>query len=1081
MNNRWIVFIVAILIAGLLFALFSFNVESIQEHFVDFKSLKKELGQQSCDILWSQDLLPSNKVTANSYLSSKRISKWKKEGGDGGTSCYILNDIKDRESDPILAGRDCSTMFSNVPFISNSRIDNSRQTTTTVHADACVFDIDPKKATSSNLNQFWNDNIAVYDECIQANAYIIAIYDELLKEKAIAVTTLSNVTNEVRVISDQKNSLIATISNIENNIGSSNVILQKLTNTRDQLLIELLKLRNVYGQSQTNLATFSNDATNYLRSTKQYVAELQTSSDAYAVQVSDSFNTYNNKYTTYTTLLDAYNSIVKIFITLNDQYKSLYADYMTNLQNMEMTTQQLHTCTNNLNYVTKQLSDTQSKYNNMFDKNNIVAENLQLCGAASSYCQTQLAICQKNCQGLTDSITNYTNLYGDCKNNLVTCGVNNTNLVESIKNMNLYFDWVRSVYIYLSCDGFNKSVSESSNLLKEMKTACSNANSDITSVKEEINSIYSRSQSNAQNSLQSCETSVKSTRDDINSKIFPNNVWINDVQLSCSPGEICPTRNQNEADITGPKMCSSMFPGSSYTGKFINYDGQRGAVHCSYWGDSKLAQQATASNKILETNAGNVLPSGSYQTSFPNTCKAQNYILSCPGVKPYNFKNCASNINAIIDPDQNVMKLACRPDGYDYLVSSIATCDQGQTCTFGNGGITTTDANEMMGFCTKYPMQTKTTYNNIVANCYGNNFILISQVPYLNVSRGTFTINNSPALTSTNAVKLQLSMATSDMIYNADSSQILVQNGGPIFNALSQAKIFLITPTTFPENQSQLLTCSGPAGVININSINVDVSVIFLNGFFINIQSYVGASFSTFVSSPGDKSIYFQFPYSNQTYSTTGYCNRTCHGMKTLAEYMNSVSSKDIGKIALFLRQKGPPDLFSNGWNSSKYKFVMCDIDTKSDNNISNIDFFNINIYGQSTIKWAIDTNGKPATLPSNISNMKSGNHTYFNFTGDWQTPQIGPATIMHDAREPNSVAYTMINYTPTYKITNTTLSITTSVPPLMPELQPSGKTIALNDGRRGVYCSYWGLESTQSNAIAYNRNIEQQAYNMQK
>ena len=671
-----------------------------KETFVNMV-LKKELGHETCNTLWSDELDPANKVTASSYLNSKRISKWKGDTRDK-NSCYMLDDIRNREQDPQLATRNCDDIFADVSFINNARNQQSEQSTTVVQANACVFDIDPNKVTTKELNRFWSSNIAVHDECIQANAYIIKLFEELTKEKKGAIALLAALKSENAQLTSSKLSLLSDIQALGSNIAMSNVVLNNLLVTNEAYTNELIKLRNTFGQNRTDYFNKSNVCIAYLKSCNIFVKQIDATTKNLDYQIGESVQKYTELNTIYTNLTNEFNSYKNSKEKLDANLTVLFAENEQNKRDYQKVLSDLGTCRGNLSIVDKKTESLTAEYNN-YDKNNTnVVASLSKCKVNLADCQKKNESCISACTNLTNSITYYNNKISEFNNLINQCQSRNAELAQTMSNMNSYFDWVRSVYIYLSCDGLDLALKKNEQSLDLLQTQCKDADNHIANTVLNVANAYVQSQNNSTKDLQVCEKDVNNIRNDINKKLFPENIFISgDLRLACGPGEICPARDSIEALNIGQTVCSSEIPGSLYTQKWINYDGQRGAIYCSYYGDSKQAALASGSNKKFTREAGNVLPAGTYSNSLTN-CTATNYNLSCKGIKnSFNFKNCASNVNLNFEPNNE--RLSCRPDGYDYLVKKIAICDVGSNCTFSNPeNVTSTDNNELNEICKRY-------------------------------------------------------------------------------------------------------------------------------------------------------------------------------------------------------------------------------------------------------------------------------------------------------------------------------------------------------------------------------------------
>ena len=92
--------------------------------------------------------------------------------------------------------------------------------------------------------------------------------------------------------------------------------------------------------------------------------------------------------------------------------------------------------------------------------------------------------------------------------------------------MNSYFDWVRSVYIYLSCDGLDLALKKNEQSLDLLQTQCKDADNHIANTVLNVANAYVQSQNNSTKDLQVCEKDVNNIRNDINKKLFPENIFI---------------------------------------------------------------------------------------------------------------------------------------------------------------------------------------------------------------------------------------------------------------------------------------------------------------------------------------------------------------------------------------------------------------------------------------------------------------------------------------------------------------------------------------------------------------------------
>lgn len=1123
MNHRHWITLISISIIVLITIIVFQRQRKREEGFVN-TIFKNELGQEKCEELWSNDLKPANKVTATSYLNSKRIGKWKGEGAGKGGSCYILDDIQDREQDPLLTVRKCEAIFSEVPFISNVRKMKSEQATTVVQADACVFDIDPKKKNVGDLNKFW-EGIAAKDECIQANAYIIAIFEQLTKEKLDALSLLASLKAENARLAGAKTKLLSDISVLGANIVTSNVIYNDLIVKNGVYTNELIKLRNDFGQNKTDYFNKSNVCVAYLKSCNVFVQQLTTASQSLDYQIADSVQKYNEQRTLYDNLRNEYNSYVTSKEKLDSDLTVLVGENERNKKDYQQVVTDLRVCRGALEGVDRQVASLSAEFDDYTKRNAVVLESLGKCKVFLADCQSKSAVCADVCRRLTSSIVDYNKKIAEQNKLISQCGARNAALVQTMSNMNVYFDWVRSVYIYLSCDGFDLTLKKNQQSLDLLQTQCKDADTYIANAVTRVENTYIASQSNAKSDLQMCETEVTSIRDDINNKIFKDSVYITgDIRLACGTSEICPARNEAEANKIAQDTCSATIPGSYYTGKWYNYDGQRGAVACSYYGKTEQSAKASASSKVIQRNVGNVLPAGTYSNILKG-CTAKNYMLSCPNVPNFSFENCASNVNYFADGN----RLSCRPDGYEYPVTSIAICDFGTTCTFSNPKKDTTqDMNELMDICKKYikPLDVANTLTN-VAVFYTNekDAILIkstngiTQGAYFNITRmavkgtaikGT-TIDNK-TLQVSNATTVTVVTTTSKMygfymLPYFSGGMILVDGNSPLFNAIPYGKRFTISATDGKvESRSKPLLSNGPRTAVYINNVQLPIFIAIPNGFLIctdMLQNNDSAkSLLAFVTKYKECNLFISIGSSKDVQLKVKNTSNIADFITFYSNLFN-VTNRQAARANLTLiiensltnqvkKQNIRPIDLKNIYTNSNYTFVYCDISDKKllSNMMTTISSNTIQYNGLSSIKFAEEKDVSSGSFSVSqrvyLDTYPTNPIYWFGYNGDfmcnwqWKSLKVSittpenlnmPASKIPDIE--GTQEYTMVTYTPQIKISATEIDIVVKKQRPLPDLIPTGDTISLNDGRKGAYCTYWGLSNDQATVNPYNCSIE--------
>ena len=1051
-----------------------------EEGFVN-TIFKNELGQEKCEELWSNDLKPANKVTATSYLNSKRIGKWKGEGAGKGGSCYILDDIQDREQDPLLTVRKCDAIFGDVPFISNVRKMKSEQATTVVQADACVFDIDPKKKNVGDLNKFW-EGIAAKDECIQANAYIIAIFEQLTKEKLDALSLLASLKAENARLAGAKTKLLSDISVLGANIATSNVIYNDLIVKNGVYTNELIKLRNDFGQNKTDYFNKSNVSVAYLKSCDVFVQQLTAASQSLDYQIADSVQKYTEQRTLYDNLKNEYNSYVTSKEKLDSDLTVLVGENERNKKDYQQVVTDLRVCRGALEGVDRQVASLSAEFDDYKKRNAVVLESLGKCKVFLADCQIKSATCSKTCGLLTNGIINYNKAIAEYNKLISQCGSRNAALVQTMSNMNVYFDWVRSVYIYLSCDGFDLTLKKNQQSLDLLQTQCKDADTYIANTMTNVANTYNASQSNAKNDLKVCETDVAGIRSDVNNRIFPENIYISgDLRLACPPGEICPARNKTEALAIGQTVCSIEVPGSYYTEKWLNYDGQRGGIYCSYYGSSKRAATVGASNKLFQRNAGNVLPAGTYSNTLTG-CKAANYILSCANAAPYNFRNCASNIHYVNNA------LSCRPDGYDHLVNQIAICDPGQTCTFADPkDLTTSDMDNLNSMCTQYikpPMVSDGSYNIKVYDNFMKSRIVIDTssklmgASHFKVGTQTLEITEKSSITI-ETKEFPIYASASDAL----SGSLLVNKD--VLPELLNNNFVITNPTN--GKQSRVITCNRIIKQTNIETYKLPIihnsrlGIIihkYSSADLVNLTAGIYASYRVkqIIEKKNDTTFWYLNDGRESKFQTKGITNIDTYISLLLRPYRGdkTKSQEEYQKITTKLQDKGI--------TNDNAIAILC-YDEVPQTDILSILFLNeldyiSNAYNESPLAYKKEYTNPIYKIAlygenngwrdSSLKTIKVSKTTPMNF-GDMS---IVPTNM-------GLYTYNVIKYKPEQTIALGNVTVQTLLKPQAVELQASGDTIALHDGRKGAYCTYWGLSNVQTEAVAYNRDIEKRAYNI--
>lgn len=170
--------------------------------------------------------------------------------------------------------------------------------------------------------------------------------------------------------------------------------------------------------------------------------------------------------------------------------------------------------------------------------------------------------------------------------------------------------------------------------------------------------------------------------------------------------------------------------------------------------------------------------------------------------------------------------------------------------------------------------------------------------------------------------------------------------------------------------------------------------------------------------------------------------------------------------------------MFPDYYNHPEWSPINRDVVASNIDSIPIIEYIN-----------SIPEGNVPYTCMSYTCSSSSSNDNTRTIGCDWipRMPTVCKANIVSffdkdipfiDVPPLDTDTYTLIEYDQTFNVPsgNITISPYRKVP--MPELEPTG-IIALQDGRQGVYCSYWGLEDTQILARNLRSNIEYQASNI--
>jgi len=645
-------------------------------------ALKKELGLTKCSSLYSSNLEPINMAIAKGYIDSGRIQKWKPESGDSKSNyCYILDDLENNTKDMILSGGTCdkTNPLFQAPFITDVFQSRGEQTTLTQAPNVCVFGIDNSKLNDATLDSFWGCNVGP-NECQRANAFIIETYNELLAEKRLLLMTIQSIIQDIAAYVAQAGDLDIIISRLVQEILGLQKTLATDQNITSQLKQELTDLGNQLGLAKTGLAKYKSDSTLYISKQTQTKNDGITAYNDKKAQGAAMFDLYNLHYSQSNFLVTAENAMYQglqdmtakrnrisdTFSATKVSWSNWVRKYDKCVSDVNSTTIDLGTCSN-------ALLDLRSSNLQIQQWNTQCSSNLAICNAAREQCNTDV-------NNLNNSITWYTANNAKCKLDNTACSKSNVLLQQQIDLLNAQYTWARSVYIYLSCDGFDQQITKLQGVLDDSAKKCTAADTTIASDVTTIATTYSGAESNAKTDLVACKSQAASIRADLLGAMYPPEIKIIDFAI-CPSGQQCPIRTAAESGH-GQDWCDSWGPsGSVYTGKWVNYDGQRGGVYCAYYGDGAAMATAKSNVAAYEGSVGNVQP-------FTDTrlgCSmngGNSYKMSCGG-QTVDFKMCAFPM-----VDVGGGQLACK-NNINYLI---------QVPKFSGGGVTA-PLTELQGYC----------------------------------------------------------------------------------------------------------------------------------------------------------------------------------------------------------------------------------------------------------------------------------------------------------------------------------------------------------------------------------------------
>lgn len=693
-----LLFLIVIAIIAFIFWLFKF------EHFAQISPkanaiLKKELGVDKCSSLFSDALNPDAIPIAKSFIDTGRIKDWKPQQGihnnhDNVQFCYLPY------NDTIMSGKICdkSEPLFQAPFLKSVFQSSSEQTTTTQNPKVCVMAIDKSKVNDETLNSFWNSNVGP-GECQRANAYIIDLYKQLLSDTSNLRSNLANIISFINSLLVKSNDLSNKQSVILSNIVKLQTELDFHNHQTSVLKNDLVNLGNQLGLIQKGIATYSASCSNQILNLENDKQNKQTALNTIMSAFSNQSDQYIRLHTVYNETVSAYNIFKPIKLSLIKSFEQLNKTFNTNLASFSNLNVQLSNCTTVLHTKQTQFNTCSTNLSIMYNSNLDLQQQVTICRTNYNNCSACNFQCGLDVSSLESSIQFYNDELEKCKINNIDCSRTNAVITQNILALNKHYDWVRSVYIYLSCADLDQKITNLTNTLSDTTDKCKAASNAIhDTVANANNNLKFVTDSNV-NSLSNCTSKTTEIRNDLLNKMYPETLLVKDF-ATCKKGEVCPINSTNITQVNLQDWCDSYgLPGAVVNGKWANIDGQRGGVYCSAYGSSKDVIQGK-SNLTLGAQAGSVLPFGSFwDDSY--SCTVDNYNLTCDthkfGRRYFNFEFCINPVNF----NNNSGTFSCRPSGADTFIQDIAICEQGETCKFASGSVHSSPA-ELTMFCNKY-------------------------------------------------------------------------------------------------------------------------------------------------------------------------------------------------------------------------------------------------------------------------------------------------------------------------------------------------------------------------------------------
>ena len=626
------------------------------EHFASVSRpamahLKNTMGFHKCDALDNSNMSPENVVISKAYLDTGRIKKWQPMTGDPSTSnkefCFVADDLPANEMDSLLSGLKCdkSDAYFASPMFSSVFMDKQQQTTTTMEPNVCVFSVDKNKATTARMNDFWSNVGAT--SCQRQNAYIVELYQQLILQSNMLAQDIFGLGCNIGTAERSRQNAVKVIGNLSKIVVSCNANVTALTQTVDTNSHRLAASNIVLGNIQTDFSKYQTTFKNQVVVLSNTYYNYKSQYDVYNADIASQIEKYNTNSNSYCNLSSCNDIVLAYTNQLGAELDYISPILTGNEQTYTQLTFDLSNCLYRKQDLQEKLTKLIDTYTTLHDTNVILQNTVTTTYTNWQSCTAKLETCKTINIQLEESIKSYTKALEECQGNNVICMTKNSELNTQISTMCNYFDWVRTVYIYLSCATLETSLTDNKKAHTDLQKKCDDATTTISTTVKSISTAVDTNNSNMNSSLKTCEDKTTKIQGKIMDKLLdPANEYIY-LFATCPPGSYCPLQTQYDADTNGQKWCNRYAPpGFSYMhNMWNNIDGMRGGAWCSNLGTIELKNLVQSTCNVVASGCGSTRPAIAPYVGMDGSCSYKDYVVTCPNQTPFNFRYCQSPVN----------------------------------------------------------------------------------------------------------------------------------------------------------------------------------------------------------------------------------------------------------------------------------------------------------------------------------------------------------------------------------------------------------------------------------------------------